>query len=283
MDKSNETVKIKKKSKVKKICNWIIAGLFGSLLVTLAIFNLVNKFTGDGFVFGSQYPMVLTDSMEPEYMVGDVLVINKIKNYDDLIEQYRFGDDGIENSEDDASSVILPGTTTLTEGAKIDLTFYYDITGSGKEYSVTHRLSQVIIRDDVEVGNGKYIFTTHGINTNSEQCSPNGGDCTGQTQTFDETKVIGKVKEVNGFLTIVYTAFTSTWGLLILILIPATYLIITSVIDFVKSMSEKEESPSSTGNTNQSKDNLLQQLSPEDLERLKKELLNELLEKGGHK
>lgn len=283
MDKSNETVKIKKKSKVKKICNWIIAGLFGSLLVTLTIFNLVNKFTGDGFVFGSQYPMVLTDSMEPEYMVGDVLVINKIKNYDDLIEQYRFGDDGIENSEDDASSVILPGTTTLTEGAKIDLTFYYDITGSGKEYSVTHRLSQVIIRDDVEVGNGKYIFTTHGINTNSEQCSTNGGDCTGQTQTFDETKVIGKVKEVNGFLTIVYTAFTSTWGLLILILIPATYLIITSVIDIVKSMSEKEESPSSTGNTNQSKDNLLQQLSPEDLERLKKELLNELLEKGGHK
>lgn len=283
MDKSNETVKIKKKSKVKKICNWIIAGLFGSLLVTLTIFNLVNKFTGNGFVFGSQYPMVLTDSMEPEYMVGDVLVINKIKNYDDLIEQYRFGDDGIENSEDDASSVILPGTTTLTEGAKIDLTFYYDITGSGKEYSVTHRLSQVIIRDDVEVGNGKYIFTTHGINTNSEQCSTNGGDCTGQTQTFDETKVIGKVKEVNGFLTIVYTAFTSTWGLLILILIPATYLIITSVIDIVKSMSEKEESPSSTGNTNQSKDNLLQQLSPEDLERLKKELLNELLEKGGHK
>lgn len=283
MDKSNKTVTIKKKNKVKKIFNWIIAGVFGSLLVALTIFNLINKFTGDGFVFGSQYPMVLTDSMEPEYMVGDVLVINKIKNYDDLIDQYRLGDDGVEGSADDASSVVLLGTTTLTEGAKIDLTFYYDIAGIGKEFSVTHRLSQVIIRDDVEVGNGKYIFTTHGINTNSEQCSTNGGDCTGQKQTFDETKVIGKVQGVSPFLTVVYSAFTSIWGLLILILVPATYLIITSVIDIVKTMGEKEEIPTEGEGKNLPKDNSLKQLSPEDLERLKKELLNELLDKGGHK
>ena len=107
--------------------------------------------------------------------------------------------------------------------------------------------------------------------------------CTSQTQSFDERKIIGRVQEVNGFLTVIYSVFTSTWGLLTLILIPAIYLIITSVIDIVKTMTEKEESPSSSNNTGLAKDDLLSQLSPKDLERLKKDLLNELLDKGDRK
>ena len=283
MEKSNEKVEIKKKSKVKKVFNWIIAGVFGSLLVAITIFNLVNKFAGDGFIFGSQYPMVLTDSMEPEYMVGDVLIINKVKSYSDLVEEYRLGDDGVENTEDDAIVTIGSSTTTLVDGATIDLTFLYDIAGIGEEFSVTHRVSKVVIREDLEEGSGRFFFTTHGINTDSEQCSTNGGDCTNQTQSFDERKVIGRVQSVNGFLTVVYSVFTSTWGLLALILIPAIYLIITSVIDIVKTMSEKEETSSSSNSANPVKDDLLSQLSPKDLERLKKDLLNELLDKGDHK
>lgn len=283
MEKSNEKVEIKKKSKVKKIFNWIIASVFGSLLVAITIFNLVNKFAGDGFIFGSQYPMVLTDSMEPEYMVGDVLIINKVKSYSDLVEEYRLGDDGVENTEDDAIVTIGSSTTTLVDGATIDLTFLYDIAGIGEEFSVTHRVSKVVIREDLEEGSGRFFFTTHGINTDSEQCSTNGGDCTNQTQSFDERKVIGRVQSVNVFLTVVYSVFTSTWGLLALILIPAIYLIITSVIDIVKTMSEKEETSSSSNSANPVKDDLLSQLSPKDLERLKKDLLNELLDKGDHK
>ena len=283
MEKSNEKVEIKKKSKVKKIFNWIIASVFGSLLVAITIFNLVNKFAGDGFIFGSQYPMVLTDSMEPEYMVGDVLIINKVKSYSDLVEEYRLGDDGVENTEDDAIVTIGSSTTTLVDGATIDLTFLYDIAGIGEEFSVTHRVSKVVIREDLEEGSGRFFFTTHGINTDSEQCSTNGGDCTNQTQSFDERKVIGRVQSVNGFLTVVYSVFTSTWGLLALILIPAIYLLITSVIDIVKTMSEKEETSSSSNSANPVKDDLLSQLSPKDLERLKKDLLNELLDKGDHK
>ena len=283
MEKSNEKVDIKKKSKVKKIFNWIIAGVFGSLLVTITIFNLVNKFAGDGFIFGSQYPMVLTDSMEPEYMVGDVLIINKVKSYSDLVEEYRLGDDGVENTDDDAVITVGVGTTTLVDGATMDLTFLYDIAGIGEEFSVTHRVSKVVIRESILEGEGRFFFTTHGINTDSEQCSINGGDCTSQTQSFDERKIIGRVQGVNGFLTVIYSVFTSTWGLLTLILIPAIYLIITSVIDIVKTMTEKEESPSSSNNTGLAKDDLLSQLSPKDLERLKKDLLNELLDKGDRK
>jgi hypothetical protein len=283
MEKSNEKVDIKKKSKVKKIFNWIIAGVFGSLLVTITIFNLVNKFAGDGFIFGSQYPMVLTDSMEPEYMVGDVLIINKVKSYSDLVEEYRLGDDGVENTDDDAVITTGVGTTTLADGATMDLTFLYDIAGIGKEFSVTHRISRVVIRESLLEGEGRFFFTTHGINTDSEQCATNGGDCTNQTQSFDERKVIGRVQGVNGFLTVVYSVFTSTWGLLALILIPAIYLIITSVVDIVKTLSEKEEVPSSNNNMGIAKDELLSQLSPKDLERLKKDLLNELLDKGDRK
>ena len=283
MKKSNEKVEIKKKSKVKKILNWIIASVFGSLLVAITIFNLVNKFSGDGFIFGSQYPMVLTDSMEPEYMVGDVLIINKVKSYSDLVEEYRLGDDGVENTDDDAVITTGVGTTTLADGATMDLTFLYDIAGIGKEFSVTHRISRVVIRESLLEGEGRFFFTTHGINTDSEQCATNGGDCTNQTQSFDERKVIGRVQGVNGFLTVVYSVFTSTWGLLALILIPAIYLIITSVVDIVKTLSEKEEVPSSNNNMGIAKDELLSQLSPKDLERLKKDLLNELLDKGDRK
>lgn len=283
MNKSVEKVEIKKKSKVKKIINWVITVVFGSLIATILVFNLVNKYSGDGFIFGSQYPMVLTDSMEPEYKVGDVLVINKVKDFDELVEQYRLGDDGLSDTEDDAIVATQPGLITLTEGATIDLTFNYDIMGIGKEYSVTHRLSKVVIHEDLEAGQGRFLFTTHGINTNSEQCAVNGGDCTNQLQNFNETKVIGKVQGVSAFLTFVYSVFTSVWGLLVLILLPAIYLIITSVIDIVKSMSEGEKaSPSSNENSPQTNE-LLSSLSPEDLERLKKEMLNELLEKGGGK
>lgn len=275
----------KKTSKTKKILNWVFFGVFGTLLGTLALFNIVNKLNnGNGFIFGSQFPMVLTDSMEPQYNVGDVLVINKVKNFEDLTEDYRLGDDGLEDSDDDATVVDGTSTITITNGSIIDLSFYYDITGSGKEYSVTHRLSKIVIRKDITEGNGRYQFTAHGINTDSDQCAVNDGDCTNQTQIFNENKVIGRVIRVSGFLTVVYNTFTSIWGLLILLLIPGGYLIVTSAIDIIKTLKESENvSTPKTDITPALGGDILSQLSPEDLERLKKDLLNELLEKGGKK
>ena len=268
-----------RKNRVKKIINWIITGFFAVLIGGLVVFNLVNKYSGNDYIFGAQYPMVLTDSMEPKYMVGDVLIIKKIDHFDDLIDQYRAGDDGILSTEDDAASVIVGDQETLTNGATIDLTFNYDIAGTGKEYSVTHRLSQIVIYDNINEGEGKFSFTCHGINTDSEQCSTSGGDCTNQTQVFNETKVIGEVKGVSPFLTFVYKVFTSIWGLLILILIPALYLIITSVIDIVSTLNKKEEEVPSQSTNEDLKGDVLINLSDEDKERLKKDLLEELLEK----
>ena len=279
MEKIVNHIEKTRKNRVKKIINWIITGFFAALIGGLVIFNLVNKYSGNDYIFGAQYPMVLTDSMEPEYMVGDVLVIKKIDHFDTLVDQYRAGDDGILSTEDDATSVVIGDQETLTNGATIDLTFNYDIAGIGEEYSVTHRLSQIVIYNNTDEGEGKFSFTCHGINTDSEQCSTNGGDCTTQTQTFNETKVIGEVRGVSTFLTFVYKIFTSVWGLLILILIPALYLIITSVIDIVNTLNGKEEKAPSPSIDQDLKDNALTNLSDEDKERLKKDLLEELLKK----
>ena len=67
-------------------------------------------------------------------------------------------------------------------------------------------------------------------------------------------------------------------GLLILILLPSWYLIITSILDIVKGLKEDDED---TKQKVESTDGL--QLSNEDKERLKSELLEELLNKTNDK
>lgn len=67
-------------------------------------------------------------------------------------------------------------------------------------------------------------------------------------------------------------------GLLILILLPSGYLIITSILDIVKGLKEDDED---TKQKVESTDGL--QLSNEDKERLKSELLEELLNKTNDK
>ena len=80
--------------------------------------------------------------------------------------------------------------------------------------------------------------------------------------------MLGKVQFGSTFLGIVYKGVTSVWGLLILILLPSGYLIITSILDIVKGLKEDDED---TKQKVESTDGL--QLSNEDKERLKSELL----------
>lgn len=283
------------KSKVKKVISWSITGVFGALLITLIVFNIVNKYSGNGFVFGSQYPMVLTDSMEPVYDVGEVITVKKITSedkYDEIFAEFVAGQDGLTGTEDDLLGVesnISNGNTvyTYTDLASdadgidlkawksVDLTFNYLFSGYEEEMSVTHRLYDVIYNPSATTLNDKYTFECHGINKDST--AYNDGK-----QTFNASSVVGRVHGVNGFLTVFYKCFTSVWGLLILILVPALYLIITSVIDIVGAFKEKEV-PESGPTPPVKSDDVLNGLSPEDLERLKKDLLNELMDKGEKK
>ena len=80
---------------------------------------------------------------------------------------------------------------------------------------------------------------------------------------------------------------TSPWGLLVFLLIPAFYLVITSVIDIFKAIKDPEEegetSNGASANSSSSGDSPLAGLSDEDRERLKKEMLDELMNKKGGK
>jgi hypothetical protein len=70
-------------------------------------------------------------------------------------------------------------------------------------------------------------------------------------------------------------------GLIILLLIPAGYLIITSSIDIVKALKEKEETE--TSGTSNNAPSSLDNIKGADRERLKKELLEEMMNKKKEK
>ena len=138
--------------------------------------------------------------------------------------------------------------------------------------TMTHRLVGIRLNEDIKEGSGRYDFFVQGINKESKNYS---GD---QGQAFDERVLLGKVQFGSTFLGIVYKGVTSVWGLLILILLPSGYLIITSILDIVKGLKDDDEDAKQKV---ESTDGL--QLSNEDKERLKSELLEELLNKTNDK
>lgn len=245
----------KKKSTWKKVLDWVVTVLFGGLIVFVGGIKIYQMVAKDPYIFGYQFPVVLTDSMEDKYMVNDMIVIKKVNP-----NQIKVGD---------------------------DISFYWNI--NGVEMSMTHRVKELTFYEDASLNEGyHYTFVTSGINKASTQCPDaygNPGDCTYQTQTFHEDRLIGKVVSNSKFLTFLYKGISSVWGLIIVILIPSFYLVITSVIDIFKNLDEKEEAlenaPNKTSNT------ALKDLDQKEIERLKKQLLEEMLKekqnKGGNK
>ncbi len=245
----------KPKSKTRKIIDWVVTGIFGALIVGVAVIQIINKTSNNQFVLGPQYQKVLTDSMSPVYKVNDIIVIEKV-SAEDLYKRVN------EKQED------------------VDISFYWNVNGT--EVSMTHRLisvtySEEAIIDPDTADECHYTFVAHGINTKSEFCKIDGeyGDCTNQTQTFYENSIIGRVTRKSYFMTFA----TSIWGLLVLLLVPCMYLIIASVIDICKALDDKEEpveeGPKQIGND---KDPLAG-LSDKEKEKLKKQMLDEMLGK----
>ena len=238
----------KPKSKARKIIEWILTGLFAVIFVFFGVMTIVGQVTKkDNFNvprYGDyQVLEVLTDSMSPKYKVKSAVFVKKIK-----YEKFEVGD---------------------------DITFMWRINSSVGEMPMTHQLLE--IQTPEETGTGHYRFVAHGINKNSKQCN---GDCTGQTQVFDETKVLGKVVGHSVVIGAVFNFMTKPIGLLLLLLIPALYLIVTSVIDIVMAVKDDEDDKVVIeGATSEVKtDDPLKGLSKEDIARLKEEMLNEMIE-----
>lgn len=276
---SKETKKVKK-SKLRKTLEWIFLSIFGVFFVVIFGFQIVGNITKkDNFgvpnVLGTQIMMVLTDSMEPDYKVDDMIIVQKIspeKIYNLVASNPTTKEETIK-FQDTAQNLKWIEQECLvidTDSLKIDLSFYYST--SQLKMTMTHRLVGIRLNEDIKEGSGRYDFFVQGINKESKNYS---GD---QGQAFDERVLLGKVQFGSTFLGIVYKGVTSVWGLLILILLPSGYLIITSILDIVKGLKEDDED---TKQKVESTDGL--QLSNEDKERLKSELLEELLNKTNDK
>ena len=236
----------KKSKKIKSIIEWVVGGTFIAAALVLIGFRIYQKKTNTT-IFGVQYPIVLTDSMEPDYKVNDVLVVKRVD------------------------------VSTLKEGD--DITFYWDLTGKGDIYPMTHRILFINYFENADENEGyHYNIATHGINTHSNQCGvPEGCDITWQTQLFHEDVVIGKVTRKS----FVLKAMTSVWGLIVLILIPCIYIMVSSVIDMFKKLDEQEKLADleSIGIANP-EGNPLNNFTKAEIEELKKEMLDEMLNKG---
>lgn len=263
----------KPKSKTRKIIEWVLTGIF------LAIFAVVGLAQIDGLVnkkshynqqirFGYGTFVVQTDSMEPEYKVKTA-IITYLEDADKIYKSYQAGKD-IDVTFFDIYTAETEYTKPLDHPELTHRT-------SPTQYPMTHRVQEIHVNENLKKGEGKYTFITAGINTRSTSMFDDGTEhVIDQYQAFTEKELLGRVKVNSPFLGGVFGFVSSIWGLLILLLIPSFYLIITSVIDIFKAYKEPEEIPEGP---KEEKVNGEVELSEEDKKRLKEELLKEMINK----
>lgn len=208
--------------------------------------------------------IVVSDSMEPDYQVNTAIFVKK-ESGDSIKEKWE-------------------------KGYTVDLTFYDGCTkkvndlddttrefldSKGKNYctpnmetTMTHRLIYVQENSDVEYGEGKYFFIVEGINRNNQLT---GGEH--QYQILTENELYGECIGCSNFIGATFKFATSALGLIILLLIPSLYMIISSLVELFKKETEVEETTNDP----------LSGISKKNKERLKEELLNELINSKGEK
>lgn len=281
-EKVKKEKRVKKpKGKVRKILEWVITGIF------LVLFAIVMAGQIDGMVhrkdhygkdvrFGYGTFIVETDSMAPQYKVKTALITH-LDSMDKIYEDFNNGE------TIDLTFVY----TTIQESELTKPTSHPDlINQTNKTYDpevdklpMTHRVVEIHINENKKVGQGRYMFITAGINRKSTWLGWKEGEpeiTITQYQAFTEKEVLGRVVINSPFLGGVFKFVSSVLGLLILLLIPAFYLVITSVLDIFKAYKDPEEvtAKGKSSNTDGSIE-----LSEEDKKRLKEELLQEMINK----
>ena len=267
----------KPKSKARKIIEWVLTGIF------LALFAFVLAGQIDGMVhkkehynqqlrFGYGTFVVKTDSMEPKYMIGTALITYN-EDADKIYERFQKGEE-VDITFVDVYNTNNEYTSPLNNP---ELTKRTDPTG----VPMTHRVKEVHVNNNQEKGKGKYTFITAGINTRSTNLGWKEGEpdiVINQYQAFTEKEILGRVKVNSAFLGGVFSFVGSPLGLLVLLLIPAFYLVVASVIDIFKAYKEPE--PATEGAAGQpNNNNGPVTLSEADKKRLKEQLLEEMISK----
>lgn len=277
----NEQVKEKRvkkpKSKARKIVEWVLTGLF------LVIFAFVLAGQIDGMVhkkehynqqlrFGYGTFVVQTDSMDPKYKVGTALITYN-EDADKIYERFQKGEE-VDLTFADVYNANNEYTAPMNNP---ELTKRTDPTG----VPMTHRVKEIHVNNGVEKGQGKYTFITAGINTRSTNLGWQEGQpdiVINQYQAFTEKEILGRVTINSAFLGGIFSFVGSPIGLLVLLLIPAFYLVVSSVIDIFKAYKEPEVAQEGAGGQTSSS-NGPKTLSEEDKKRLKEQLLEEMISK----
>lgn len=283
----NEQVKEKRvkkpKSKARKIIEWVLTGIF------LAIFGFVMAAQIDGMVhkkdhydqqirFGYGTFMVKTDSMKPVYGI-DTALITYLEDPEKIYDRFQKGETvditfihwPIANNEytSPRDNPELTVRTNASSDKQVD------------GIPMTHRVREIHVNESVAKGKGRYTFITAGINTRSEWMGWQEGQpdmVINQYQAITEKELLGRVVVNSPFLGAVFSFVSSVFGLLILLLIPAFYLVITSVIDIFKAYKEPEPATEGAGGPSNNNNGPIT-LSEADKKRLKEQLLEEMISK----
>lgn len=271
----------RKRNKVVSIIGWVFTVLFVGLFIFVGIGQIkgmVDKQANYGQSLTYDYGsfVIKTDSMEPDYPVGIAIITHK----DDPVGLYQY--------------YLQHKQEIVDETSPIDITFHDSYSGgfnypenpeltertSNLREVMTHRLREIQYYPEVAYGDGQYIFIVSGTNIGGHMAASH------QFQAFSERELLGVVKIKSNILGGFFGFISSPWGLLVFLLIPAFYLVITSVLDIFKAMKDPEEVKEGEGNVAPS-DNTpssLDSLSAEDRERLKREMLDEIMNnKKGNK
>ena len=274
VEEQDDNKKVKKpKSKVRKIIEWVLTGIF---FIAFGIFaagqidGMIHKSENYGqtisFGFGSF--VILTDSMEPEYMIDSAIITYR----EDLNSVYARYQESLKDSNITIDMTFMDVYTTYFKPTDHpELNDQTNPTGA----VMTHRLREIHVDESKAYGDGRYTFVVSGINTSEHQSQA------GQYQVFTEKQYLGVVQANSKVLGGFYRFISSPWGLLVFLLIPAFYLVITSVLDIFSAMKDDDNEEDSGDNGSNNTLSSLDDLSKEDRERLKKEMLEEMLSKKG--
>jgi hypothetical protein len=222
--------------------------------------------------FGYGTFVVKTDSMEPKYMIGTALITYN-EDADKIYERFQKGEE-VDITFVDVYNTNNEYTSPLNNP---ELTKRTDPTG----VPMTHRVKEVHVNNNQEKGKGKYTFITAGINTRSTNLGWKEGEpdiVINQYQAFTEKEILGRVTVNSAFLGGVFSFVGSPLGLLVLLLIPAFYLVVSSVIDIFKAYKEPEPATEGAGGPSNNNNGHVT-LSEADKKRLKEQLLEEMISK----
>ena len=280
MNEEKKEKRVKRpKSKARKIIEWVLTGIF------LAFFGVVMVGQIDGMIhrkdhynqqirLGYATFVVQTESMEPE-IKKDSAIVTYLEDPKVIVDRFNKGETINLTFMDVAFDKVVPER----EGNEA-LTYQTNNSGTPTNIPMTHRLREVQEVPDVAVGQGHYIFICAGINDSVAAATDGQGNIY-QYQAITERELLGVVVANSAFLGGVFSFIGSPFGLLALLLIPAFYLVITSVLDIFKAYKDPEEEAAVVGPNGEQVSGASQgkELSEEDKKRLKEELLKEMMNK----